>query len=154
AAILDAVELAPAPYRRGECPMDVVDNTQSVLTFFAALARGDFAAAKAALAADVTWWMPSMWQTSGVSKSSDAIFDECVDYTSIEVRRAFGEGDYVAVEWVARGASPQGTQSGNYYPDFSVVLFRPNFMLASEEYPMKAHKNQWLLTMLSPPAIP
>jgi hypothetical protein len=34
------------------------------------------------------------------------------------------------------------------------VLFRPNFMLASEEYPMKAHKNQWLLTMLSPPAIP
>jgi hypothetical protein len=24
--------------------------------------------------------------------------------------------------------------------DFSVVRFRPNFMLASEEYPMKAHK--------------
>src|SRR5262249_18209421 len=41
-----------------------------------------------------------------------------------------------------------------FLPDFSVVLFRPNFMLASEEYPMKAHKNQWLLTMLSPPAIP
>ena len=38
-------------------------------------------------------------------------------------------------------------------PDFSVVLFRPNFMLASEEYPMKAHKNQWLLTMPFPPAI-
>jgi len=38
--------------------------------------------------------------------------------------------------------------------DFSVVLFRPNFMLASEEYPMKAHKYQWLLTMPSPPAIP
>jgi hypothetical protein len=27
-------------------------------------------------------------------------------------------------------------------------------MLASEEDPMKAHKNQWLLTMPSPPAIP
>ena len=38
--------------------------------------------------------------------------------------------------------------------DFSVVLFRPNFMLASEEHPMKAHKNQWFLTMPSPPAIP
>jgi hypothetical protein len=25
---------------------------------------------------------------------------------------------------------------------FSVVLFRPNFMLVSEGYPMKAHKNQ------------
>jgi hypothetical protein len=34
--------------------------------------------------------------------------------------------------------------------DFSVVLFRPNFMLTSEEHPMKAHKNQWLLT----PTIP
>jgi hypothetical protein len=39
-------------------------------------------------------------------------------------------------------------------PDFSVVLFRPNFMLASEEHPMKAHKNQWLLTMPSPRSIP
>jgi len=27
-------------------------------------------------------------------------------------------------------------------------------MLVSEEYPMKAHKNQWLLIMPSPPAIP
>ena len=35
-------------------------------------------------------------------------------------------------------------------PDFSVVLFRPNFMLASEEHPMKAHKNQWLLALPSP----
>ncbi len=26
--------------------------------------------------------------------------------------------------------------------DFSVVLFRPNFMLASEEHSMKVHKNQ------------
>ena len=38
--------------------------------------------------------------------------------------------------------------------DFSVVLFRPNFMLASEEHAMKTHKNQWLLNLLSPPAIP
>jgi hypothetical protein len=27
-------------------------------------------------------------------------------------------------------------------PDFSVMLFRPNFMLVSEEYPMKTYKNQ------------
>jgi hypothetical protein len=38
--------------------------------------------------------------------------------------------------------------------DFSVVLFRPNFMLAFEEYLMKAHKNQWLLNLLFPPDIP
>jgi|SRR4030095_9526631 hypothetical protein len=45
-------------------------------------------------------------------------------------------------------------QTASKFPDFSVVLFRPHFMLVSEEYPVKAHKNQWLLTMLSPPAIP
>jgi integrase/recombinase XerC len=38
-------------------------------------------------------------------------------------------------------------------PDFSVVLFRPHFMLASEEYLMKAHKNQWLWSMPSPLAL-
>jgi hypothetical protein len=38
--------------------------------------------------------------------------------------------------------------------DFSVVLFRPNFMLASEEHLMKMHKNQWVSNLLSPPAIP
>jgi len=38
--------------------------------------------------------------------------------------------------------------------DFSVVLFRPNFMLVSEEHPVKMHKNQWLLNPLSPLDIP
>jgi hypothetical protein len=38
--------------------------------------------------------------------------------------------------------------------DFSVVLFRPNFMLASEEHLMKVHKNQWLSTIPSPPDLP
>jgi hypothetical protein len=36
-------------------------------------------------------------------------------------------------------------------PDFSVVLFRPDFMLLSEEHPMKSHKNQRLVILLSPP---
>src|SRR5262249_44830284 len=39
-------------------------------------------------------------------------------------------------------------------PDFSVVVFRLHFMLASEDHPMKVHKNQWLLTQLSSPDIP
>jgi hypothetical protein len=38
--------------------------------------------------------------------------------------------------------------------DFSIVLFRPNFRLASEERPMKTHTNQWLLNLLSPLDIP
>jgi len=37
--------------------------------------------------------------------------------------------------------------------DFSVVLLRPTFMLFSEKNYMKVHKNQWLLTVSSPPAI-
>jgi hypothetical protein len=40
------------------------------------------------------------------------------------------------------------------HADFSVVLFRPHFMLVSEGYPMKVHKNQWLSTLLSPPNLP
>ena len=35
--------------------------------------------------------------------------------------------------------------------DFSVVLFRPDFMLVSEVYPMKTHKNQCLVSLLSLP---
>jgi hypothetical protein len=34
------------------------------------------------------------------------------------------------------------------------VLFRSNFMLLSEEYLMKANRNQWFLHPLSPPNIP
>ena len=95
--------------------MGVTENTHIVLAFFAALARGDIASAKALLAADATWWMPGALPRSGVSKSGEAIFEECVDYASLQVRHAIGEGDYVAVEWVARGKSPQGPRYGNYY---------------------------------------
>jgi len=38
--------------------------------------------------------------------------------------------------------------------DFSVVLFRPNCMLASEKHPMKVHKNQCVLTNSFPPDTP
>ena len=34
--------------------------------------------------------------------------------------------------------------------DFSVVLFRSDFMLFSEKNRMKVHKNQWVLTMPYP----
>ena len=35
-------------------------------------------------------------------------------------------------------------------PDFSVVLFRSDFVLFSEKNHMKAHTNQWLWTMTYP----
>jgi len=34
---------------------------------------------------------------------------------SIQVRNAIGEGDYVAVEWIARGKSARGRTYENYY---------------------------------------
>ena len=48
-----------------------------------------------------------------------------------------------------------GTHYGtDKIPDFSVVLFRPHFMLLSEKNRMKVHTNQWLLSLLSPYDIP
>jgi hypothetical protein len=38
--------------------------------------------------------------------------------------------------------------------DFSVVLFRSDFVLFSEKNHVKVHKNQWLLNSFSPPDIP
>ena len=35
--------------------------------------------------------------------------------------------------------------------DFSVVLFRSDFVLFSEKNYMKAHRNQWVWTMPYPP---
>jgi hypothetical protein len=35
--------------------------------------------------------------------------------------------------------------------DFSVVLFRSDFVLVSENNHMKVHKNQWIGTMSYPP---
>jgi hypothetical protein len=39
-------------------------------------------------------------------------------------------------------------------PDFSVVLFRPDFMRVSERYPIKTHKNQSVWSLLSSPGVP
>src|SRR5215471_3660528 len=94
--------------------MDVTDNTHLVFAFFAALSHGDMAGAQALLADHTTWWLPGTLLTSGVYKQRGAILEECQDYASIEVCHAVGEGNHVAVEWVARGHSPQGPRYGNY----------------------------------------
>jgi hypothetical protein len=55
-----------------------------------------------------------------------------------------GGGDYVMI---VKANQPQLHADIEFVSDFSVVLFRPDFMLASAKYPMKAHKNQQLLAM-------
>jgi hypothetical protein len=45
---------------------------------------------------------------------------------------------------------PLSSQAERITPDFSVVLFRADFVLVSEEHLMKMHKNQRLLTFCLP----
>jgi hypothetical protein len=42
-------------------------------------------------------------------------------------------------------------EDGAKESDFSVVLFRSDFVLVSEKNHMKVHKNQWIGTMSYPP---
>src|SRR5262245_46936777 len=42
------------------------------------------------------------------------------------------------------GGSITRSLHGHFNPDFSVVLFRSDFVLVSEKNHMKVHKNQWL----------
>ena len=62
--------------------------------------------------------------------------------------------DKNTVDVIVAEAAATRSQLASLDPDFSVVLFRPNFMLSSEGYPMKVHKNQRLLILPSPPNLP
>jgi hypothetical protein len=109
-------------------------------------------------------------QTSGDEARRHEALILMGDWCGAQSRRQRNE-DTDASERANRGWSvPSGTQrqncqklsKGEVLPldgsllmgDFSVVLFRPHFMLVSEEYLMKSHKNQWLLTLLSLPELP
>ena len=67
---------------------------------------------------------------------------ECTKSNTTEKSQKLWKGEVLPLDWSL------------LMGDFSVVLFRPTFMLASEENLMKAHKNQWLLTLPSPPDLP
>jgi ketosteroid isomerase-like protein len=104
--------------------MGVAENKNVVLGFVEALSSGNLEAAKAALADDATWWIPGSLPVSGTHKGKKAIFEDFLGQAqaffqpnslSIQVRNVIGEGDCVAVEWVARGKSAKGRQYENYY---------------------------------------
>ena len=104
--------------------MGVAENKKVVLGFVEALSSGNIEAAKAALADDVTWWIPGSLPVSGTHRGKKAIFEDFLGQAqaffqpnsiSIQVRNAIGEGDMVAVEWVARGKSAKGRTYENYY---------------------------------------
>jgi len=104
--------------------MGVAENKKVVLGFVEALSSGNIEAAKAALADDATWWIPGSLPVSGTHQGKKAIFEDFLgqaqaffqpNSVSIQVRNAIGEGDYVAVEWIARGKSAKGKNYENYY---------------------------------------
>jgi len=104
--------------------MGVAENKKVVLGFVEALSSGNIEAAKAALADDATWWIPGSLPVSGTHRGKKAIFEDFLgqaqaffqpNSVSIQVRNAIGEGDMVAVEWIARGKSAKGRTYENYY---------------------------------------
>ena len=104
--------------------MGVTENKNVVLGFVEALSSGNIEAAKAALADDATWWIPGSLPVSGTHRGKKAIFEDFLgkaqaffqpNSVSIQVRNTIGEGDCVAVEWVARGKSAKGRNYENYY---------------------------------------
>lgn len=104
--------------------MGIVENKKVVLGFVEALSSGNLDVVKAALADDVTWWIPGSLPVSGTHRGKKAIFEDFLGKAvtlfepkslSIQVRNAIAEGDCVAVEWVARGKSAKGKTYENYY---------------------------------------
>jgi len=104
--------------------MGVAENKGVVMGFVEALSSGNIEAAKAALADDATWWIPGSLPVSGTHRGKKTIFEDFLGQAqalfqpnslSIQVRNLIGEGDCVAVEWIARGKSAKGKDYENYY---------------------------------------
>lgn len=104
--------------------MGVKENKNVVLGFVEALSSGNIEGIKAALADDATWWIPGSLPIAGTYKGKKAILEDFFgqgqglfepNSLAIQVRNAIGEGDCVAVEWIARGKSAKGRTYENYY---------------------------------------
>src|SRR5215831_8253935 len=104
--------------------MGVAENKRLVMSFVEALSAGNVDAAKAALADDATWWLPGSLPVAGTYRGKKAIFEDFMgkaqplfqpNSVSIQVRNVIGEGDNVAVEWIARGKTAKGKDYENYY---------------------------------------
>ena len=104
--------------------MGIEENRQVVWGFIDALSSGNLKALDATLADDATWWLPGSLPVSGTHRGKKGIFEGFLAKAAplfqpgtlaIEVRNSIAEGDYVAVEWVARGKSAKGKAYENYY---------------------------------------
>ncbi len=104
--------------------MGATESKQIVQQFIDDLAGGNVDAVTAAFADDASWWLPGTLPVSGTYKGKQEIFEGFFataqsyfepESLSIHVKSMIAEDDAVAVEWVAKARSAQGTPYENYY---------------------------------------
>ena len=104
--------------------MGIAENKKVVLGFIDALASGNVDVLDSTLADDATWWLPGSLPVSGTHQGKKGIFEGFIkkaapffqpNSLSIQVRNTVAEGDFVTVEWIARGKSAKGKPYENYY---------------------------------------
>jgi ketosteroid isomerase-like protein len=104
--------------------MTVATNKELVKRFIHELESGDRDRLAELLSDDATWWLPGSLPVSGTYRGRDSVMDGFLakglglyrpDTLTFTIVSMIGEGDTVAVEWVADGTSAGGERYHNYY---------------------------------------
>lgn len=104
--------------------MTVPANKAVVREFIGALEVGAREQIAELLTADAVWWLPGRLPVSGRYEGRDAVLDGFLAQglnlyqpgtLTFEIVNMIGEGDTVAVEWIADGTSATGTPYRNHY---------------------------------------
>lgn len=121
--------------------MGIAESKQVIGEYFGALAKGDYPAAIAKFADDITWWVPPASPMGGTYEGKDAVlglfgsgtglYDPSVPLAP-EIVGMVAEGDKVAVELVITGRSAKGKDYRNHYHFLFTV--RGGKIVAVKEY--------------------
>ena len=119
--------------------MSTENNKQVVSRFFDAMFRGDVDAARALMAEDATWWVPTN-DAAGYTSTRDKVIKGAGRFVAafkvpprFEVTGMVAEGEFVTVEHIARGGI---TFSGNTYDNnyHSLCRLRDGLIREIREY--------------------
>lgn len=104
--------------------MTVAANKAVVQEFITALEVGKHEQIAELLTADAVWWLPGRLPVSGRYEGRGAVLDGFLAQglglyqpgtLTFEIVNMIGEGDTVAVEWIADGTSAAGAHYRNHY---------------------------------------
>lgn len=104
--------------------MSVETAKATVRSFIKELETGDRDRLAELLTDDATWWLSGRLPVSGDYRGRDAVLDDFLSQglglyrpgtLTLEIVSMIGEGDTVAVEWVADGVSAKGERYLNHY---------------------------------------